>query len=90
MLRIIQTYGTMMVAAMGQTLLLALLSLFFACLLGLFFGLLSTVRNRACNIIGAIYVDAIRGWPLIVLAYFVYFGHSHDDSGNGIQEFPHG
>lgn len=87
MLRIIQTYGTMMVAAMGQTLLLALLSLFFACLLGLFFGLLSTVRNRACNIIGAIYVDAIRGWPLIVLAYFVYFGIPMMIQGMGFKSF---
>lgn len=87
MLRIIQTYGTMMVTAMGQTLLLALLSLFFACLLGLFFGLLSTVRNRACNIIGAIYVDAIRGWPLIVLAYFVYFGIPMMIQGMGFKSF---
>lgn len=87
MLRIIQTYGTMMVAAMGQTLLLALLFLFFACLLGLFFGLLSTVRNRACNIIGAIYVDAIRGWPLIVLAYFVYFGIPMMIQGMGFKSF---
>ena len=87
MLRIIQIYGTMMVAAMGQTLLLALLSLFFACLLGLFFGLLSTVRNRACNIIGAVYVDAIRGWPLIVLAYFVYFGIPMLIQGLGFKSF---
>ena len=87
MLRIIQTYGTMMVAAMGQTLLLALLSRFFACLLGLFFGLLSTVRNRACNIIGAMYVDAIRGWPLIVLAYFVYFGIPMMIQGMGFKSF---
>lgn len=87
MLRIIHIYGTMMVAAMGQTLLLALLSLFFACLLGLFFGLLSTVRNRACNIIGAVYVDAIRGWPLIVLAYFVYFGIPMLIQGLGFKSF---
>ena len=87
MLRIIQIYGTMMVTAMGQTLLLALLSLFFACLLGLFFGLLSTVRNRACNVISAIYVDAIRGWPLIVLAYFVYFGIPMMIQGMGFKSF---
>ncbi len=71
--KIIQVYGNMMLAAMGQTLLLALLSLIFACILGLIFGLLRTVRSKVCNFIGALYVDAIRGWPLIVLAFFVYF-----------------
>jgi His/Glu/Gln/Arg/opine family amino acid ABC transporter permease subunit len=74
MLKIIQVYGGMLLAAMGETLLLALLSLALACVLGLFFGLLNVVRNRACNFIGTLYVDAIRGWPLIVLAYFIYFG----------------
>lgn len=73
MLKILQVYGGMMLTALGQTLLLALLALFFACILGLVFGLLNVSRNRVCNFIGTLYVDAIRGWPLIVLAFFVYF-----------------
>lgn len=87
MIRIIQVYGSMMLSAMGETLLLALLSLFFACILGLLFGLLNTVRNKACNIIGTIYVDAIRGWPLIVLAYFIYFGVPMFMQGIGFKSF---
>ena len=59
---------------MGQTLLLALFGLFFACILGLIFGLLSVIRVRFCNIIAQIFVDVIRGVPMIVLAYFIYFG----------------
>lgn len=74
MIRILTNYGGLLLTAMGQTLLLALCGLFFACILGLIFGLLSVVRNRACNIISIIFVDAIRGVPMIVLAYFVYFG----------------
>lgn len=74
MIRIITNYGGLLLAAMGQTLLLALCGLFFACILGLIFGLLSVVKNRACNIVSIIFVDAIRGVPMIVLAYFVYFG----------------
>ncbi len=74
MLKIINVYGGMLLVAMGQTLLLALLSLAIACLLGLLFGLLNVVHNRFCNFLGTLYVDAIRGWPLIVLAYFIYFG----------------
>ena len=74
MLRIISAYGGLLLKAMGQTLLLALCGLFFACILGLIFGLLSVVKNRACNIIATIFVDVIRGVPMIVLAYFIYFG----------------
>ena len=74
MLRIITAYGGLLLTAMGQTLLLALCGLFFACILGLIFGLLSVVKNRACNIISTIFVDVIRGVPMIVLAYFIYFG----------------
>lgn len=67
-------YGELLMRAMGQTLLLALCGLFFACILGLIFGLMSVVKNRACNLIAAFFVDIIRGVPMIVLAYFVYFG----------------
>lgn len=74
MIEIVTNYGNLMLKAMGQTLLLALCGLFFACILGLFFGLLSVVKNRACNIIATIFVDVIRGVPMIVLAYFIFFG----------------
>ncbi|MCR4890782.1 MAG: amino acid ABC transporter permease [Lachnospiraceae bacterium] len=74
MVRIISVYGGMLLSAMGKTLLLALLGLFFACIIGMFFGILSVLKNKACNIIAQIFVDAIRGVPMIVLAFFVYFG----------------
>ena len=74
MIRIITTYGGLLMAAMGQTLLLALCGLFFACILGLIFGLLSVLKNRVCNIISIIFVDVIRGVPMIVLAFYIYFG----------------
>ena len=74
MIGIISQYGGLLITAMGQTLLLALFGLFFACILGLIFGILSVLRNKICNIIAMIFVDAIRGVPMIVLAYFIYFG----------------
>lgn len=74
MIKILTVYGGMLLTAMGRTLLLALLGLFFACIIGLIFGLLGVVKNRACNIIAQIFVDVIRGVPMIVLAFFVYFG----------------
>ncbi len=74
MLQIITNYGTMLLRAMGQTLLLALCGLFFACILGLIFGILSVLKNKVCNVISQIFVDVIRGVPMIVLAFFVFFG----------------
>ena len=38
------------------------------------FGLLSVLKNKACNIISNIFVFVIRGVPMIVLAFFIYFG----------------
>ena len=54
--------------------LLTLLSLIFAFIIGLIFGLMNVSKKRVLNFIGTVYVDAVRGVPLIVLAYFIYFG----------------
>ena len=74
MVKIITVYGNMLLTAMGRTLLLAVLGLVFACILGMIFGLLSVLKNKACNIISNIFVFVIRGVPMIVLAFFIYFG----------------
>ena len=71
---IFSNYGGLLMKAMGQTLLLALSGLFFATIIGLIFGLLAVVHSKVCNIIETVFVDIIRGVPMIVLAYFVYFG----------------
>ncbi len=60
--------------ALGYTLVLTFFSLVFAFIIGLIFGIMSVVKVRPLNVISTVYVDAIRGVPLIVLAYFTYFG----------------
>lgn len=87
MLMILQRYGLMLVAALGQTLLLTLLSLFFAMIIGMIFGLMNVGSNRVFNFIGTVYVDAVRGVPLIVLAYFIYFGVPTAIQGIGFETF---
>lgn len=74
MIKIITEYGELLLRAMGQTLLLALCGLFFACILGLIFGIMSVLKSRACRVVAQIFVDVIRGVPMIVLAFFVFFG----------------
>ncbi|MBQ3281045.1 MAG: amino acid ABC transporter permease [Eubacterium sp.] len=74
MAQIITQYGSILLKAMGQTLLLALLGLLFGCILGIIFGLMSVVKNKPCNVIALVYVNLIRGVPMIVLAFFIYLG----------------
>ncbi|MBO5209660.1 MAG: amino acid ABC transporter permease [Lachnospiraceae bacterium] len=74
MMQIIETYAGMLMGALGKTLLLTLLSLVFAMVIGMIFALMNVGKNRVFNFIGTVYVDAVRGVPLIVLAYFIYFG----------------
>ena len=71
---ILSRYGTLLLTAMGQTLLLALYGLFFACIIGLIVGIMSVVKNRFCRGFALVFVNLIRGIPMIVLAYFIFFG----------------
>ncbi len=84
MSQIINTYGQLLLSAMGQTLLLALLGLFFGCILGIIFGLASVVDNKISKTISLIYVNLIRGVPMIVLAFFVFYGVPYGAKNLGI------
>lgn len=59
---------------LGKTLLYTFISLFFAFILGLFFGFMKVGRNKWLRGIATVFVDVFRGIPLIVLAFFIYFG----------------
>ena len=74
MVSILQTYSLMLLKSLGYTMLLTLLALFFAMIIGLIFALFNVSHNKILNVVGTIYIDALRGVPLIVLAYFIYFG----------------
>ena len=74
MAKIFSSYGMLLLTAMGQTLLLALYGLFFACIIGMLVGLMSVQKNKLARAVAAVFVNLIRGVPMIVLAYFIYFG----------------
>ena len=57
-----------------MTLLLTVVSLVIASILGILFGLCRVAHNAVLRAIGTIYVDIFRGTPLIVQAFFIYFG----------------
>ena len=87
MTAIIQTYSSMLLGALGKTIILTTLSLVFAMVFGMIFALMNVGKNRFFNCIGTIYVDAVRGVPLIVLAYFIFFGVPQGIKSLGFQNF---
>jgi His/Glu/Gln/Arg/opine family amino acid ABC transporter permease subunit len=68
-----ENYMTLIIA-MGKTLELTLFSLICASVIGLLIGILNVSKKKSFNVIANIYIDLVRGVPLIVLAFFVYFG----------------
>ena len=71
---IFNKYGTLLITAMGQTLLLALYGFFFACIIWLIVGIMIVLKNKFCRGFAVVFVNLIRGVPMIVLAYFIFFG----------------
>ena len=84
---ILNTYFNMLLKSLGNTMLLTLLALVFALVIGLIFALMNVGKNRVFNLIGTIYVAAVRGVPLIVLAYFIYFGIPQGVKSLGFTDF---
>ena len=72
-----------------NTLLLALISFALALIIGIILGLFSVSPIRALRIFAGIYVDIIRGIPMMVLAFFIFFGLS-DAIGITIPDFAAG
>jgi polar amino acid transport system permease protein len=56
------------------TLKITLVSFFLALVLGIGVGIVRISRNRAWTLLGQAWVDGIRGIPLLVWIFFVYFG----------------
>ena len=61
-------------AALLLTIQLAAVSILMAVLLGIIFGLFTVSGIRPLQLISAIYVDIIRGTPLLVQTFIIYYG----------------
>jgi amine acid ABC transporter, permease protein, 3-TM region, His/Glu/Gln/Arg/opine family len=60
--------------ALGFTLRLTVVSLFFATIIGIIFGMFKVSKSKMLKFVANVYIDIIRGTPLIVQAYVIYFG----------------
>nr|WP_245339070.1 amino acid ABC transporter substrate-binding protein/permease [Paenibacillus shirakamiensis] len=59
---------------LGKTLLYTIVSLIVAFILGLIFGFMKVGQNKWLRGAATVFVDLFRGIPLLVLAFFIYFG----------------
>ena len=64
----------LLMAGVKMTLILTVVSIVIALALGIVFGLLRVSRSIWLRAIGTTYVDIFRGTPLLVQAFFIYFG----------------
>ncbi|MGV0811899.1 amino acid ABC transporter substrate-binding protein/permease [Mycolicibacterium boenickei] len=67
------TFPILMVG-LKMTLILTVVSIAIALVLGIIFGLMRVSRSIWLRAIGTTFVDIFRGTPLLVQAFFIYFG----------------
>lgn len=71
---LIQENGTTLLSGLWTTIWISVVSIVIAMILGITLGLLRTSDNRLLEGLAQIYIDIMRGVPMIVMAFFVYFG----------------
>ncbi len=81
-----EQYGTSYLKGAGTTLVIAVVSTFFGCVIGFIVGIIQTIpvgkRDKMpkrvilkiVNVILRIYVELFRGTPMMVQAMFIYYG----------------
>ena len=71
---LLQNNYKQLLSGLGITLALALLSFAIAMVIGIIFGMFSVSPVKALRIISEVFVDVIRGIPLMILAAFIFWG----------------
>jgi glutamine transport system permease protein len=74
LLGLLKSTFPVLMLGLRMTMVLTMISIAIALLLGIFFGLCRVSRTRLLRAIGMVYVDIFRGTPLLVQAFFIYFG----------------
>jgi polar amino acid transport system substrate-binding protein len=73
-LGLIRSTFPVLLEGLKMTIILTVVSIFFALILGVIFGLFRVSRSIWLRAIGTTFVDIFRGTPLLVQAFFIYFG----------------
>ena len=71
---LLKSNASTLLNGLWNTIWITFVSLFIATIIGVLLGLMRTSRMTILETIATIYVDFMRGIPLIVLTFFIYFG----------------
>lgn len=71
---LLQNNYKQLLSGLGITLSLALISFAIAIVIGIIFGMFSVSPYKSLRLISEIFVDVIRGIPLMILAAFIFWG----------------
>ena len=73
-LEVLTTSVNTFLPALGQTVRLAIVVLIVATILGVIFGLFTVSNVKVLELISKIYIGIIRGTPLLVQTFIIYYG----------------
>ena len=71
---LLQNNYKQLLSGLGITLALALISFAIAIVIGIIFGMFSVSPYKSLRLVSEIFVDVIRGIPLMILAAFIFWG----------------
>ncbi len=71
--KVITRYGYLFVDGVKYTLVLSAIAVFFGAILGSLLALLRMAKFTAFRVIAMVYIEIIRGTPLLLQLYFFYF-----------------
>lgn len=66
------------IVGVKNTILLAIFSVFFGLILGIILALMKISRNKILNMIASSYIEFLRGTPLLVQVYIIFYGLNLD------------
>ena len=71
---LIKNNYSQLLSGLGTTLLLTLISFAIAMLIGVIFGMMAVAPSKVLRVISQIFVDVVRGIPLMIVAAFIFWG----------------
>ncbi len=73
LIKVLSRYGFLFLDGVKYTLLLSAITVFFGSILGSLLAMMRMARLRIVRLIAGIYIEVIRGTPLLLQLYFFYF-----------------
>ena len=74
LVKILSRYGMVFLSGLGNTLWISAVSIIFGTFLGIFIALGKLSKNKVLNLVSSVYVEVLRGTPLLLQLYLFWLG----------------